>query len=389
MRRVLVHVQRQLSVIEAQEDIKSKVQEELGDRQREMLLREQLKAIQKELGDGEGGSEIDELREKLDKLTLPADVRKEVDRELGRLSRMGREAMETQVIRTYLETIAELPWNSYSLEHLDIPVAAEILDTDHYALGDVKDRVLEFLAVRQLRRGRGERPQGDGGGRDGRGRRDRRSPRRGPRRRPAAAAGARGEGSEAGRRGRARPPPGRGAEGQGAILLFVGPPGVGKPRSPSRSRGPWGASTSASRSAACATRSRSRPSPHLRRRHARPDHPGHSPGRSDKLNPGAACSIRSTKLGASCQRRPGERPSLRCLTRRRTTPSLINYLGVPFDLSRGDVHRHRELAIENDPRAVARPHGGRYSCRTSPKRGRSWPSPSASLLPAAVARRTA
>jgi ATP-dependent Lon protease len=151
MRRVLVHVQRQLNVLEAQEDIKSKVQEELGDRQREMLLREQLKAIQKELGEGEGGNDIDELREKLAGLELPADVRKEVDRELGRLSRMGREAMESQVIRTYLETISELPWSTRSPEHLDIPTASEILDTDHYALGDVKDRVLEFLAVRQLR----------------------------------------------------------------------------------------------------------------------------------------------------------------------------------------------------------------------------------------------
>jgi ATP-dependent Lon protease len=151
MRRVLVHVQRQLNVLEAQEDIKSKVQEELGDRQREMLLREQLKAIQKELGEGEAGGDIDELREKLAALALPPEVRKEVDRELGRLGRMGREAMETQVIRTYLETISELPWNTRSPEHLDIPVAAEILDTDHYALGDVKDRVLEFLAVRQLR----------------------------------------------------------------------------------------------------------------------------------------------------------------------------------------------------------------------------------------------
>jgi ATP-dependent Lon protease len=151
MRRVLVHVQRQLNVLEAQEDIKSKVQEELGDRQREMLLREQLKAIQKELGEGEGGNDIDELREKLAGLELPADVRKEVDRELGRLSRMGREGMESQVIRTYLETISELPWSHRSPEHLDIPTASEILDTDHYALGDVKDRVLEFLAVRQLR----------------------------------------------------------------------------------------------------------------------------------------------------------------------------------------------------------------------------------------------
>jgi ATP-dependent Lon protease len=151
LRRVLLHVQRQLEVLEAQQDIKSRVQEELGDRQREMFLREQLKAIQKELGEGEGGNEIEELRERLDKLELPADVRKEVDRELSRLGRMGREAMETQVIRNYLETVAELPWNERSPEHLDIPEAARILEEDHYALGDVKDRVLEFLAVRQLR----------------------------------------------------------------------------------------------------------------------------------------------------------------------------------------------------------------------------------------------
>jgi ATP-dependent Lon protease len=151
LRRVLVHVQRQLEVLEAQEDIKHKVQEELGDRQREMFLREQLKAIQKELGEGDAVNDLDELRAKLDRLELPEEARKEVDRELGRLGRMGREAMETQVIRTFLETVAELPWNIRSEEHLDIPTAAEILETDHYALGDVKDRVLEFLAVRQLR----------------------------------------------------------------------------------------------------------------------------------------------------------------------------------------------------------------------------------------------
>jgi ATP-dependent Lon protease len=151
LRRVLVHVQRQLSVLEMQEDIKSKVQEELGDRQREIILREQLKAIQKELGEGETGAEVDELRDKLRALDLPETVRKEVDRELGRLGRMGREGMESQVIRTYLETIAELPWNVRSDEHLDIQHAADLLEEDHYALGDVKDRVLEFLAVRQLR----------------------------------------------------------------------------------------------------------------------------------------------------------------------------------------------------------------------------------------------
>jgi ATP-dependent Lon protease len=151
LRRVLVHVQRQLKVLEAQEDIKSRVQEELGDRQREMFLREQLKAIHKELGEGDEVGDVDELRDKLTKLQLPPAVRKEVDREMARLKRTPREGMEVQVIRTYLETIAELPWNERSTDSLSIPEASRILEQDHYALGDVKDRVLEFLAVRQLR----------------------------------------------------------------------------------------------------------------------------------------------------------------------------------------------------------------------------------------------
>lgn len=151
MRRVLVHVQRQIGLLEAQEDIKSQVQEELGERQREMFLREQLKAIQKELGDDDSSKEITELREKLSKLDLPKEARAEVERELGRLERAGRESMEAQVIRTYLEWIAELPWNARSDDHLELAQAGEILDEDHYGLKDVKDRVLEFLAVRQLR----------------------------------------------------------------------------------------------------------------------------------------------------------------------------------------------------------------------------------------------
>jgi ATP-dependent Lon protease len=203
LRRVLLHVQRQLEVLEAQEDIKSRVQEELGDRQREMFLREQLKAIQKELGEGEGGNEIEELRERLDKLELPADVRKEVDRELSRLGRMGREAMETQVIRNYLETVAELPWNERSPEHLDIPEAARILEEDHYALGDVKDRVLEFLAVRQLRM-QEEKAEAEVEETD---REGSLSP----------GTGERGDGVKSDAR-----------SSKGPILLFVGPPGVGK-----------------------------------------------------------------------------------------------------------------------------------------------------------------
>src|SRR5687768_11969159 len=151
LRRVLVHVQRQIGLLEAQEDIKSAVQEELGERQREMFLREQMKAIQKELGDDDQSKELEELREKLGKLELPREARQEVERELGRLERAGRESMEAQVIRTYLEWIAELPWNERSDDQLDLSGASTILDEDHYGLKDVKDRVLEFLAVRQLR----------------------------------------------------------------------------------------------------------------------------------------------------------------------------------------------------------------------------------------------
>jgi len=151
LRRVLVHVQRQVGLLEAQEDIKSQVQEELGERQREMYLREQLKAIQKELGDDDSSKEITELRDKLVKLELPKEARAEVERELGRLERAGRESMEAQVIRTYLEWIAELPWNKRSDDQLELKHAETVLEEDHYGLNDVKDRVLEFLAVRQLR----------------------------------------------------------------------------------------------------------------------------------------------------------------------------------------------------------------------------------------------
>ncbi|MGZ3381500.1 MAG: endopeptidase La, partial [Isosphaeraceae bacterium] len=151
LRRVLIHVQRQIGMLEAQAEIKSQVQEELGERQREMFLREQMRAIQKELGDDDQNREINQLREQLNKLDLPREARVEVERELGRLERAGRESMEAQVIRTYLEWVAELPWNTRSDDQLELNHAAQILDEDHYGLQDVKDRVLEFLAVRQLR----------------------------------------------------------------------------------------------------------------------------------------------------------------------------------------------------------------------------------------------
>ncbi len=151
LRRVLIHVQRQLEIVDAQAALKSKVQEELGDRQKEIFLREQLKTIQNELSEGEDDDDLAELTAKLESLDLSPEGRKEIDRELRRLSRFGREAMEAQVIRTYLETVAELPWSERSDECLDQLAAASILDEDHYGLKDVKDRILEFLAVRQLR----------------------------------------------------------------------------------------------------------------------------------------------------------------------------------------------------------------------------------------------
>ncbi|HWA58777.1 MAG TPA: endopeptidase La [Gemmatimonadales bacterium] len=223
LRRVLVHVQRQISVLDAQEDIKSQVQEELGERQREMFLREQLKQIRRELGEDDERGDLEELREKLEALNLTPEARKEVDRELGRLERISRESMESQVIRTFLDNIAELPWNARSEESLDLVKAETILNEDHYALGDVKDRVLEFLAVRQLK---AESEKAEAARRSA-GQADQEaaeSP-------EAAAAGTAAETTA--ETPTAGPSEHHGATDEekaakGPILLFVGPPGVGK-----------------------------------------------------------------------------------------------------------------------------------------------------------------
>jgi ATP-dependent Lon protease len=229
LRRVLVHMQRQIGVLDAQEDIKSQVQEELGERQREMFLREQLKTIQRELGEGDERDDLQELKEKLASLDLPAEARKEVDREFNRLTRIGRESMESQVIRTYLENIAELPWNERSKEHLDLTEAQRILDEDHYALGDVKDRVLEFLAVRQLRVQQEAAERASEGETDGRGTLDEAKAEQ------KAEEVAAGESTDAPQATATVPSPNVPPKGneddriaKGPILLFVGPPGVGK-----------------------------------------------------------------------------------------------------------------------------------------------------------------
>ena len=240
LRSLLVHLQKQIGLLEAQEEIREQVQEELGERQREIFLREQMKAIQKELGEDIDSQEANDLRERIEALELPEEARQEVDRELRRLERIPRESAEAQVVRTYLEIVADLPWSETTEEQLDIPRAEEVLERDHYGLQDVKDRVLDFLAVRKLQEetrlreareleaesgseaaddaepdgdveASGDAESGASGNGDAEGEAD-------------GTASDGGESDEA----EADPVPGYEDDRAGETLLFVGPPGVGK-----------------------------------------------------------------------------------------------------------------------------------------------------------------
>jgi ATP-dependent Lon protease len=174
LRRLTEVLARELEVISIGTEIQSQVQSDMDRTQREFILRQQLKAIQEELGEfDESAAEANELREQLAALNLPEDVRKQADRELGRLENLPTAAAEHGVIRTYLEWIASLPWDTSTEDDLDLEHARTVLDEDHYGLEQVKERILEFLAVRRLT-----------GGRD--------------------------------------------SESRGTIISFVGPPGVGK-----------------------------------------------------------------------------------------------------------------------------------------------------------------
>jgi ATP-dependent Lon protease len=208
MRDALVAVERELARIDAQEDIQAKVQSELGERQREMLLREQLKAIQKELGEEEDRDDVEEMRKRIEALELSEDQRTEIERELKRLERTSPQSAEYQVIRTFLEWITELPWSARTEDKIDLARAEQILEEDHHGLEDVKDRILEFLAVRKLQLERTAEEEAEESA-------------------AAEARAARGE----------EPEPEKTEEitaedihhtGKGPILLFVGPPGVGK-----------------------------------------------------------------------------------------------------------------------------------------------------------------
>jgi ATP-dependent Lon protease len=167
-----------LAEVEVKERIRDEVVGNLEQRQREMLLREQMAAIRKELGE-EGTEDVaEEYRTKIAEAGMPDDVRVQAERELGRLERTSEQSPEHGWIRTYLDWLLDVPWGVRTEDNLEIAEARAVLDTDHEGLGDVKDRILEFLAVRKLR---AERGLGESGGR-----------------------------------------------GSGAILTLVGPPGVGK-----------------------------------------------------------------------------------------------------------------------------------------------------------------
>ncbi|HEV2065196.1 MAG TPA: endopeptidase La [Thermomicrobiales bacterium] len=143
---------KELDVLELGKKIQTDVQEELSKSQREYFLREQLKAIQKELGEGtEAETETAELRQKIDEAGMPEEAEKEARRELDRLSKLPPAAAEYGVIKTYLDWLTSLPWNTRTENDIDIARTREILNEDHYGLEKIKDRILEYLAVRKLK----------------------------------------------------------------------------------------------------------------------------------------------------------------------------------------------------------------------------------------------
>jgi ATP-dependent Lon protease len=151
LRRLSEILARELEVIRIGSEIQSEVESGIEKGQREYYLREQLRAIQRELGEeDETQAEVNELRERIEAASLPEGARKAADRELGRLEKLPPAAAEYGVIRTYLEWLVELPWSARTEDDLDLGHAREILDADHYDLEKVKDRILEYLAVRSL-----------------------------------------------------------------------------------------------------------------------------------------------------------------------------------------------------------------------------------------------
>ncbi len=150
-----IELQREvLATLDVRRRIREDVEEGAQKQQREYILRRQMDSIRKELGEDDG-SVVEEYRQKLEELDLPKEVREQAERELSRFERMGEQGAESQMIRTYLDWLFAVPWGKTSEERLDPAHAREVLDADHYGLKDVKDRIVEYLAVRKLREERG------------------------------------------------------------------------------------------------------------------------------------------------------------------------------------------------------------------------------------------
>lgn len=185
MRTILNVLAKEKQVLEIGQRITEQTQEQVGKEQREFFLRRQLESIRKELGETEDEAvEVEDYRRKIEESGMSEEAAEQARRELKRMERLTAQSAEYGVIRSYLEWLTELPWNKLSEDNLDVRHARTILDEDHYDLKEVKDRILEFLAVRKLARDRAGETEGETVAHD--------------------------------------------IEGAGAILLFVGPPGVGK-----------------------------------------------------------------------------------------------------------------------------------------------------------------
>ena len=152
MRRLLTLLNKEVEVLELGHKIQTEAQSEMEKVQRDYFLREQMKAIQRELGEGDEQTvEIESLRQQMEQAGMPDEAKREATRELSRLAKLPPQAAEYGVIRTYLDWLISLPWNKLTDDNLDVGHARQVLDEDHYGLKDVKERILEYLAVRKLR----------------------------------------------------------------------------------------------------------------------------------------------------------------------------------------------------------------------------------------------
>ncbi len=152
LKKANILINKRLQTLELGEKIQSDIQSKMNKMQREMYLREQLKAIQKELGEDSELSDVNELREKIDKADMPAEVKEVAEKELKRLAQMHPASAEMTVSRTYLDWLIELPWNKSTEDVLDVDEVQKQLDADHYNLEKVKKRIIEYIAVRKMKK---------------------------------------------------------------------------------------------------------------------------------------------------------------------------------------------------------------------------------------------